>query len=58
MRRRLEDGISIRIAKRLLGMTSGKRCFYVNIDFSVRKLIGRKNTILVKSSCGFLQNMK
>lgn len=28
-------------------MTSGKCCSYVSIEFTVRKIIGRKNTIAV-----------
>ena len=44
---RLEDGISIRIAKCFFCMTSGKCCSYISIEFTVRQIIGRKNTITV-----------
>ena len=47
IRRRLEDGINIRIAKCFFCMTSGKCCSYVSIEFTVRKIIGRKHTIAV-----------
>ena len=47
IRRRLEDGISIRIARCFFCMTSGKCCSYISIEFAARQIIGRKNTITV-----------
>lgn len=47
IRRRLEDGIGIRIAKCFFCMASGKCCSYIGIEFTVRQIIGRKDPLTV-----------